>query len=122
MAERETPRDIQDIDARLERMKSGRVVRDQHSGPVKSSFGGDAARYALEFVAAVGIGFALGWALDGWLGTRPWLMIVIGIMGFIAGVVNVYRAAETKPASIGQRSESKSFGDQLNGGDEYKDE
>ena len=122
MTKRETPSDIQDIDARLKRITSGRVIRDQHSGPVKSSFGGDAARYAVEFVAAVGVGFAFGWVLDGWLGTRPWLMIVVGIMGFIAGVVNVYRAAETKPITVAPGSELKSAGKQLNSCNEYEDE
>lgn len=89
-----SPQDLQDLDARLKKMKTDGVVRDPHAGPKKSGAGSEAARYAVEFVAAVGIGFAIGWYLDAWLGTRPWLMVVVGLLGFAAGVMNVYRAAE----------------------------
>jgi len=47
----------------------------------------------LEMAASVLIGLAIGYYLDKWLGTGPWLMVLwIGI-GFAAGVRSLYRAA-----------------------------
>jgi ATP synthase protein I len=50
-------------------------------------------RLSTELVAGVLVGAFLGWALDRWLGISPWGMIVLLLLGFAAGVVNVMRAA-----------------------------
>lgn len=102
--------DLKELDARLNRLRHSSVVRNPHTGPVKRTAGADAARYAVEFVAAVGIGFGMGWALDSWLGTRPWLMVLVGVLGFVAGVVNVYRAAEGMSRSSASKSPTDSGG------------
>ncbi len=52
-----------------------------------------AARLGTEFVAAVLVGTALGYGLDVLLGTGPWLMLVMLLAGFGAGILNVVRAA-----------------------------
>ena len=54
---------------------------------------GRAFRMASEFVAAVIVATALGLALDAFFGTRPIMMIVLMMLGFAAGVLNVTRAA-----------------------------
>ncbi|GAO39374.1 hypothetical protein SCH01S_29_00620 [Sphingomonas changbaiensis NBRC 104936] len=40
----------------------------------------------IEFVGAVLVGAFAGYLLDKWLGTTPWLMIVLLILGFAAGL------------------------------------
>jgi ATP synthase protein I len=42
-------------------------------------------------VVAVAIGFFIGYNLDKWLGTTPWLMLLFVVFGSIAGVLNVFR-------------------------------
>ena len=54
---------------------------------------GRAFRMASEFVAAVIVATALGLALDAIFGTRPIFMIVLLLMGFAAGLLNITRAA-----------------------------
>ena len=49
-------------------------------------------RLASEFVAAIVVGAALGWGVDRIFGTMPWGMIVLLLLGFAAGVLNVIRA------------------------------
>ncbi|MGB9691747.1 MAG: AtpZ/AtpI family protein [Candidatus Sumerlaeaceae bacterium] len=38
------------------------------------------------FAAAVVVGVALGYGLDRWLGTEPWLTLVFLALGFVAGI------------------------------------
>jgi ATP synthase protein I len=40
----------------------------------------------IEFVGAVLVSAFIGWLLDRWLGTKPWLMIVLLLLGFAAGL------------------------------------
>lgn len=53
---------------------------------------GRAVRLGSEFVSAVLVGTVLGYFADQWLGTRPWIMLVMLLIGFGAGVLNVTRA------------------------------
>src|SRR5262245_46818737 len=50
-------------------------------------------RLSTELVAGVLVGAGLGWLIDRWLGTVPWGMFVLGLLGFAAGVLNVMRSA-----------------------------
>jgi ATP synthase protein I len=44
----------------------------------------------LSFVFAVIIGAALGYVLDRWLGTTPWLFLVCFFLGLAAGIRAVF--------------------------------
>ncbi|TCQ29098.1 AtpZ/AtpI family protein [Rhizobium sp. PP-CC-3G-465] len=52
-----------------------------------------AIKLSSEFVAAVIVGALLGYLLDTFAGTAPWGMIVLLLLGFCAGVLNVMRSA-----------------------------
>ena len=54
---------------------------------------GQAFKLSSEFIAGIGVGAALGWAIDYWAGTSPWGLIVFLLLGFAAGVLNVLRSA-----------------------------
>ena len=49
-------------------------------------------RLASEFTAAIIVGAGLGYLIDMVLPTRPWAMVVLLLLGFAAGVLNVVRA------------------------------
>lgn len=53
---------------------------------------GRAVRLGSEFIAAILVGTVMGYLLDLWLGTAPWLMLVMLLVGFGAGVMNVTRS------------------------------
>ena len=42
-------------------------------------------------------GAIIGWLLDGWLGTRPWLMLVMLFFGFGIAIRNVLRISRQRP-------------------------
>jgi ATP synthase protein I len=63
----------------------------------KSKAGGIARQFALAselpFLVAAGAigGGGIGWLLDRWLHTGPWLMLVVGAVGFFAAVRDMLR-------------------------------
>jgi ATP synthase protein I len=52
-----------------------------------------AARLGVELVVSTVVGALLGYLLDGWLGTRPWIMVAGLLLGSVAGFRGVYRMA-----------------------------
>lgn len=50
-----------------------------------------AGRVGAELVASTIVGAGLGYGLDHWLGTGPWLMIVGLLLGAAAGVLGIIR-------------------------------
>jgi ATP synthase protein I len=92
-AEREAFRKrSEEIGARLREVKGTQTER--HGRHADGSGQGMAygLRMASELVAAVLVGGLVGYGLDHWLGTRPWLFLVMFTIGFAAGVTNVLRA------------------------------
>ena len=91
---------LKDFDARLRRARgeAGPVADGPEGGGEKPMTGlAMGLRIGTELVAALVVGVGIGYLLDRWLGTTPWLMVVFFFLGSAAGMLNVYRAA----ASIG---------------------
>lgn len=83
-----------------ERARREPVVADRSALQQGLGFG---FRIGIELVVAVAVATALGWALDHWLGTRPWGMIVLFFLGVAAGMLNVYRAVTGVSTAAGYR-------------------
>jgi len=80
-----------------------------------------AFRVGVELISAVAIGTAIGWGLDSWLDTRPWLMLVFIILGGAAGVMNVYRMASGFGYAVGYQKNNHDAGNNpKSGGDKRK--
>jgi ATP synthase protein I len=47
------------------------------------------------------VGGAIGYFLDRWLHTKPWLMIVLGLCGVAAGLRNTLKAAGSGDKKVG---------------------
>lgn len=60
---------------------------------------GEAFKLAAELLVGVVFGGGLGWALDRQLGTAPWLLVLLLILGFAAGLANVIRSAKKMQAA-----------------------
>ena len=55
---------------------------------------GSAFRLGTELVAAVVVGTIIGFILDNWFGTKPWLILIFFFVGVIAGIMNVIKSAK----------------------------
>ena len=59
-----------------------------------SSSMGTAFKMSTELVSAVVVGTIIGFILDNWFGTKPWLILIFFFVGVIAGIMNVVKSAK----------------------------
>ena len=85
-----------DLEDRIAKARAG----SERHGSAGSAGGGDPGiesamsfglRAGSQFVSAVVIGGGLGWAIDRWLGTKPFAMLILMVLMFIAAMANVWR-------------------------------
>jgi ATP synthase protein I len=91
------------LSARLQRLREGLGrAQGREAGPSDDAGGDRTAtasgyakgfRLSSELVGGVLLGAGLGWLIDHWLGTSPWGLIILLLLGFAAGVLNVMRSA-----------------------------
>jgi ATP synthase protein I len=83
---------LEALEARLSQARA-RVEPDKPHMEEHYSQAHLAWRMVIELVVGLGIGFGIGYGLDSLLDTRPWLMVVFTLLGFVAGVKTMIRSA-----------------------------
>ena len=83
----------EDFKTRLKIAKSKIKKQVQSDSGKKGSFMGSAFKLGTELVAAVVVGTIIGFILDSWFDTKPWLIIIFFFLGTAAGILNVIRTA-----------------------------
>lgn len=109
MSTEDRPPSLEELDARLKRAQARRDDRAGHGGKTdrRTEPGqgfGLALRIGTELIAGLAVGAGIGWLLDSWLGTKPWLMIVFFLLGSAAGMLNVYRTVSGIGNGVGYKS------------------
>lgn len=108
MSERDSE-SLKDLDARLKAAQTRERLTEAPLGKtaqVDQRAVGVGVRIAVELLSGLLVGLGVGYALDLWLGTRPWLMLAFFVLGTAAGFMNVLRAVR----SLERRSKSVSDG------------
>lgn len=126
MTEPDRPDPLAALGERLEKARRAqagkRRSRDADASPSSKEAMGLGFRIGLELVVAVFVGFALGWATDRWLGTRPWGLLAFLFLGIGAGMSNVYRVVKGLGMGVGYKgggqADAPSGRDEKNGWDE----
>jgi ATP synthase protein I len=105
MSEGRPPDPLRRLGEDIEKAQAQRARNEPVSGDRAAMQGGLAVglRIGIELVVAVVVATGLGWAIDRWLGTRPWGMIVLFFLGVAAGMLNVYRAVTGVSGAAGYR-------------------
>ena len=88
--------DRHSLDARIAR---ARAAEDARAGTVKRPAKGYAqgSRILAELIGAPAGAALIGWLLDRWLGTFPWLMLGLLVIGFVVACRNIYRISQERP-------------------------
>jgi len=55
---------------------------------------GQAFKMSTELVSAVVVGTIIGFILDKWFDTKPWLILIFFFVGVVAGIMNVIKSAK----------------------------
>ena len=87
-------KNIKEISTRLEIAKNKIKKKQIKNNSSNAASIGKALKISTELVAAVVVGTTLGFILDNWLDTRPWLTISFFIIGVVAGILNVIKSAK----------------------------
>ena len=85
---------IKEISTRLEIAKKNLKKNKAKNDSSNAASLGKALKISTELVAAVVVGSTIGFILDNWFDTKPWLTIVFFFMGATAGILNVIKSAK----------------------------
>ena len=83
----------EDFKTRLKIAKSKIKKQVQSDSEKRASFMSGAFKLGTDLVAAVVVGTIIGFILDSWFDTKPWLIIIFFFLGTAAGILNVIRTA-----------------------------
>lgn len=87
-----------DIDRRLDEARARITPKPTVDSRQRGQAMGQGLRIAVDLVVGVAFGGFVGWWLDRYFGTAPWLMVLLIILGFTAGMMNVIRTARRMQA------------------------
>ena len=87
-------KNIKEISTRLEIAKKNLKKNKAKNNGSNAASLGKALKISTELVAAVVVGSTIGFILDNWFDTKPWLTIVFFFIGVTAGILNVIKSAK----------------------------
>jgi ATP synthase protein I len=88
------PADLQELGKNLRRARGKTDPETPAPGRINSREMSMAFRVMTELAAAIFVGGLLGWYLDKWLDTTPWLLMVFLILGMASGTLTAFRTAK----------------------------
>ena len=91
MNNRDEQQPLSDIQDRIDEVRKKRADVDRAKDASAKAIG---MRAGIDLFAGVVFGLVVGLALDRWLDTAPWLLVVFLILGMGGGISNVIRTAE----------------------------
>ena len=83
-----------DFKTRLKIAKNKAKLNNSDKNNESKSSMGTAFKMSTELVSAVVVGTIIGFILDNWFGTKPWLILIFFFVGVIAGIMNVIKSAK----------------------------
>lgn len=96
-----------DLDSLEQKIKEARHAHESeaekagHAGLEPDENMNTGLRAGAELTGAILAGALIGWGLDQWLGTKPWMLIVFLLLGVATGFVNVWRITNNIGTQIG---------------------
>ncbi len=69
---------------------------------------GKASLVGVHLVAGTFVGLAIGYFLDKWLGTEPWLLLAFLVIGIAAGFKNMFKEVKSLQRNEEKRNDDSS--------------
>jgi ATP synthase protein I len=97
------PPSLKELDSKLKNVQKERRQTDG-AGMPPTRFG-QSVHLGLEMAATLAVGGGVGWYLDQWLGTKPWLLVAFVFLGIGAGLSNAFRLARRYSAELARQED-----------------
>tara|TARA_B110000467_G_C18079271_1_gene345685 strand:- start:58 stop:342 length:285 start_codon:yes stop_codon:yes gene_type:complete len=85
--------DFNDFKTRLKIAKNKNNNSETKNRAENVPFIGNAFKLGTELVSAVLVGTIIGFILDSWFDTKPWLILLFFFLGSVAGIMNIIKVA-----------------------------
>lgn len=85
------------LEERLKAARNAEAVRTGTAAPPPRKGYSQGSRVLTELIAGPAGGAIIGWLLDRWLGTSPWLLLVMLFAGTGVAFRNIYRISNERP-------------------------
>jgi len=83
-----------ELKTRLKIAKNKANLKESPKNSESNSNIGQAFKMSTELISAVAVGTIIGFILDNWFGTKPWLILIFFFVGVVAGIMNVIKSAK----------------------------
>ena len=87
-------KNLKEINVRLKIAKKRIDDNKRENNQSRSLVVGNAFKISTELVSTVVVASIIGFILDSWFDTKPWLIIVFFVIGITAGIMNVVKSAK----------------------------
>jgi len=96
------PKSVEDqslasFDERLKAVQQAEQVRTATTQKKPGRGYSQGNRVLTELIAGIAGGGLLGWCFDRWLGTKPWLLLVMLFLGIAVAFRNIIRISQERP-------------------------
>jgi ATP synthase protein I len=98
------PADKSDPDTFGARLEAAKARHAPEPREVAISALAQGTRHAFEIAATTIVGAGIGWMLDRWLQTRPWMFLLFLLFGIAAGFWNLMKAVNAEAAAARLRA------------------
>lgn len=98
------PADTSDPDTLGARLEAAKARLAPEPRQVAISALAQGTRHAFEIAATTIVGAGIGWMLDRWLQTGPWMFLLFLLLGIAAGFWNLMKAVNAEAAAARARA------------------
>lgn len=89
---------------KLQAIKDRKVINDAVAEGAETGKGyAEAMRYTTDFISGPIVGAILGYAIDKFFNSSPWGLLIMLLLGFAAGILNIYK---TSARNISERNKN----------------
>ena len=85
------------LDERLKAIQQAEQVRTGTTQKKPDKGYSQGNRVLTELIAGIAGGGLMGWLFDSWLGTKPWLLLVMLFLGIGVAFRNIIRISQERP-------------------------
>ena len=106
------PADKRDLDKLEARLEAAKARHEPQARQAASSALAQGTRHAFEIAATTMVGGGIGWLLDRWLETGPWMLLLFLFLGITAGFWNLLKAVNAEAKALREEQLKKLNDDQ----------